>query len=192
MASLVYIQSFDKFDNFIGTSFSKSEAFTKILSFNVYSTGLIFKVVGCFFKWVISFIMHLIWSSWDFTFLDCFWKKCTENSTQFTIGWHTFIFLLSDFSHFLKIYLKQRAVAAVFQNVLVSVIFLISRLLKYLLFVFLNSFLQNLRYDGYGFLSENFFDFKILFPDSDLFVMTLCPPLVINGAAFARLYFPLK
>ena len=50
LASFVYIQSLDKFYNFIEISFSKSKTCNKTLSFNTYNTGVIFKIVECFFK----------------------------------------------------------------------------------------------------------------------------------------------
>ena len=60
--------------------------------FLFYNTGLIFEIAECFFRWVITFIVRKIWNTWNFMFLDCFWKKVTKNSTQFTIAWDNFIF----------------------------------------------------------------------------------------------------
>ena len=94
LASFVYIQSFNKFNNnFTGISFSRSKTCIKTLSFNIYNAGVIFEIAECFFKWVITFIVHKIWNTWNLKFLDCFWKKVTKNSTQFTMGWNSFIFL---------------------------------------------------------------------------------------------------
>ena len=59
-----------------------------------------------------------------------------------------------------------------------------SRLLKYVILVFLSSCLENLLCDVYTFLSENVLDFKNLFLSLNLFIMALCSSLVINGVSF--------
>ena len=51
LAGTVYIQSFVKFNNFIGNSFSKSKACIKTFAFNIHNTGVIFE---CFLNWVIA------------------------------------------------------------------------------------------------------------------------------------------
>lgn len=64
-----------------------------------------------------------------------------------------------------------------------------SRLLKYVLLVFLDNFLQKLRYVVYAFPSVKFFDVKNLFPSLDPFIMALYSCFVKYGASFAGIYF---
>ena len=64
-----------------------------------------------------------------------------------------------------------------------------SRLLKYVLSVFLDNFLQKLRYVVYAFPSEKFFDVKNLFLSLDPFIMALYSCFVKYGASFAWIYF---
>ena len=75
--------------------------------------------------------------------------------------------------------LFENSAKTIFLNIWLSVTFLMSRVLKYALFVFLNIFLKKLRCNVYAFLSEKVFD---------LFIMALCSSFVINGDSFARIY----
>ena len=50
LVSFVYIQSFDKFKNFIRISFSKSKTCIKTHSLIIHSTGVTFEIAECYFK----------------------------------------------------------------------------------------------------------------------------------------------
>ena len=101
------------------------------------------------------------------------------------------IVLPSSFRIILSLFefLFEKVGTTVLQNVLLSVTFLVSRLLKYSFLVVLKSFLQKLRYILYFFLLVKDLDFKYLFLNLDCFIISLCKFFVIKGASFARIYF---
>lgn len=50
LAHFAYIQSFDKFDNFIAINISKNKTCIKTISLNIYNTGGISEIAECFSK----------------------------------------------------------------------------------------------------------------------------------------------
>ena len=54
MRSLFYIQDFDKFNNFTGTSISKGKICIKTFTFYICNTRVIFKISERFFEWIVS------------------------------------------------------------------------------------------------------------------------------------------
>ena len=97
-----YFKSFDKFNSFIVTSFSESKTWIKTLPFNIYNTGVILEIVGCFFKWVIAVIVQKIWNTWNSKLLDCFCEKEVLKHSQFTLSWDDFIFCSQIYFLFLE------------------------------------------------------------------------------------------
>ena len=179
--SLFYIQSFDKFNNFTGTK-GKGKICIKTFTFFIWNTRVIFKISKCFFEWIISAIKLIVWNIWNFRLINCFQEKIIKNLTLFIVVWNCYFpsakFIFSLFENFL-----EKSGTIIFRNVRLSVTFLIPKLLKQVLLVFFNIFLQKF------FLSERFLDFTNLFLILDLFIMALWRSLLINGASFARMYF---
>ena len=141
--------------------------------FNIYNTGVIFEIAGCLFKWAIFFIVLKIWNTWNFQFLDCFWKKLLKTRLNLLSFEINSISLVGFICSFLENLFENNG-RTIFQIVRLSITLLVSILLKYVLLVFCNSFWQKMRCDVYALLSEKVFDFKNLFLSLDLFIMALC------------------
>ena len=126
LRSLFHIQGFDKFNNFTGTSISKGKICIKIFSFYICNTRVIFKISERFFEWIIIVIKLIVWNISNFKLINCFREKIIKNSAQFIVVWNCFNPLcLICFPLFDN--LSKRSV---FQNVRLSVNFLMSKLLK--------------------------------------------------------------
>ena len=102
---------------------------------NVYNTGVIFEIVECFFKWVITFILCNIWDTWGFKFLDCFWKRVSKTRLNLLSIKKISFFSIRFIFSFLKIMFENNG-TIVFQSVRLSVTSLICKLLKYVLVFF--------------------------------------------------------
>ena len=92
------------------------------------------------------------------------------------------IVLPSSFRKILLLFefLFEKVGTTVIQNVLLSVTFLVSRLLKYSFLVVLKSFLQKLRCILYFFLSVKDLGFKYLFLNLDRFIISWCQFFIIK------------
>ena len=101
------------------------------------------------------------------------------------------IVLPSSFRIILSLFefLFEKVGTTVLQNALLSVTFLVSRLLKYSFLVVLKGFLQKLRCILHCFLYVKDLDLKYLFLNLDRFIISLCKFFVIKGASFSRIYF---
>ena len=102
---------------------------------NVYNTGVIFEIVECFFKWVITFILCKIWDTLGFKFLDCFWKRVSKTLLNLLSIKKILFFSVRFIFSFLKIMFENDG-TTVFQSVRLSVTSLICKLLKYVLVFF--------------------------------------------------------
>ena len=145
--------NFDKFNYFI-----RIKTCIAILSFYIYITAMIFKIAECLFKLVIIFIVCKIWNAWNLSLSPAFELLLNKSYSVEIISFSFIRFIFS----FLK-NLFENSGTTVLQNNRLSVTFLISRLLKYVPLVFLNSFIQKLCCDVYPFQSEKVFDFKNYF-----------------------------
>ena len=92
--------------------------------------------------------------------------------------------ILSPFEHFV-----EKSGETVFQKLLLSTTFLMSKLLKYSFLVVLSSFLQKFGCLSYFNLSYCDLVLKKLLRNLDLFIISLWNSFVIKGASFARRYF---
>ena len=80
MRSLFYIQDFDKFNNFTGTSTSRGKICIKTFTFYICNTRVIFKISECFFEWIVSAMKLLVWNIRNFKLINCFREKIIKKS----------------------------------------------------------------------------------------------------------------
>ena len=116
-----YIQGFDKFNNFTGTSISKGKICIKTFTFYICNTSVIFKISECFFEWIICVIKLIVWNIRNFKLNNCFREKILKtwpSSSSFEIVLFPSVkFIFSLFENFL-----EKNGTTVFQNVWLSVI----------------------------------------------------------------------
>ena len=91
LRSLFYIQGFDKFNNFTGTSVSKGKICIKTFTFYICNTRVISKISERFFEWIISVIKLIVLNIRNFKLINCFREKIIKNSAQFIVVWNCFI-----------------------------------------------------------------------------------------------------
>ena len=133
------MQGFDKLNDFTGTSISKGEIYIKTFTLYICNTRVILKISECFFEWIISVIKLIVWIFGILSSSTVFEKKLLKtrhSSSSFEIVLFPSVkFIFSLFENLL-----EKSGTTVFQNVRLSVTFLMSKLLKQVLLVFFKQF----------------------------------------------------
>ena len=136
----------------------------------------------------ISHVWRVFWYTWNLKFRN----NIEEGATKI---WHSLLSLATLLSFSLRMILlfsehfEEKKGENVFQKLLFSTNFLMSKLLKYNILVVLSSFLQKFLCFLYFNLSSWDLVPKKLLRNLDLFIIALCNFFVIKGTSFARRYF---